>query len=714
MTIRSQALLVLITLVVGAAGQTPMQRLPRQAPPTTGAIGGIIHSERTDPDAQTDLGVGEAVVVLSRQNGGQRIEKLTTGDGVFLVKDVVPGTYNISVSKPGFLPLESTVVVTVGNMAIVNLTMKLVPPTEPLSIGNPVRNPELGARPTNPDVQPEQTTPYRKFPLTLSEEIMGAEPRPLDPLATDSQVFSSEPNRWSAGYPNYTRYGSMPRGDTQYVKGHWYDPYNRNKLKGDYPIIGNRTFFEITVISDTFADGRKIPLPSGFTTAQPGAYNFYGKFGQFAFSENLAFSFTLFHGDAAFRPIDWQIKFTPELNLNYLAVKEVGIVNANPANGTTRFDYHAGLQEGFVEVKLKDLSHEYDFVSVRLGIQKFNSDFRGFIFNDEEPGIRIFGNFGANRYQYNVAAFAMLEKDTNSGLNTFGYRHQNVFIANLYRQDFFFHGYTIQGSFHYNMDNGDDIHYNANDFLVRPSPIGNVTPHTLRAYYYGLTGDGHIGRINVEHAFYQVLGTDKDNELAGKRVGINAQMAALELSLDKDWIRYRVSGFYSSGSQNPQSGTAHGFDAIFDNPNFAGGIFSFWNREGIRLLGSGVGLTDSNSLIPSLRSSKIEGQAQFENPGLMLLNFGSDIDVSPKLRAFLNLNLIKFVHTESLEELLFQSPIHHGVGADSGLGVKYRPPLTDNIIITAGFNAFFPFQGFRDILESHTLFSVFTNVRFTF
>jgi hypothetical protein len=48
------------------------------------------------------------------------------------------------------------------------------------------------------------------------------------------------------------------------------------------------------------------------------------------------------------------------------------------------------------------------------------------------------------------------------------------------------------------------------------------------------------------------------------------------------------------------------------------------------------------------------------------------------------------------------------------VGVKYRPPLTDNIIITAGFNAFFPFQGFRDILESHTLFSLFTNVRFTF
>ena len=46
----------------------------------------------------------------------------------------------------------------------------------------------------------------------------------------------------------------------------------------------------------------------------------------------------------------------------------------------------------------------------------------------------------------------MLEKDTNSGLNTFAYRHQQVMIANLYRQDFIKPGYTIQASFHYDKD----------------------------------------------------------------------------------------------------------------------------------------------------------------------------------------------------------------------------------------------------------------------
>jgi hypothetical protein len=78
------------------------------------------------------------------------------------------------------------------------------------------------------------------------------------------------------------------------------------------------------------------------------------------------------------------------------------------------------------------------------------------------------------------------------------------------------------------------------------------------------------------------------------------------------------------------------------------------------------------------------------------------------------LNLIRFARTEPLELLLFQKPIRAGVGADSGLGVSYRPPLSENIVVTGGVNGFQPFQGFRDISTNRTLFSVFANVRFRF
>jgi len=394
-------------------------------------------------------------------------------------------------------------------------------------------------------------------------------------------------------------------------------------------------------------------------------------------------------------------------------VRENGIVNIDVRNGTTRLDTQVGLQEAFVEYKIKDLSNAYDFVSARAGIQTFNSDFKGFIFYDQEPGLRIFGNYRANRYQYNLAYFAMLEKDSNSGLNSMSYRGRQVMVANLYRQDFVKPGYTIQASFHYDKDDAT-FQFDTNNFLVRPAAIGLAKPHKIRSYYYGLAGDGHFGRINITHAFYQVLGSDSQNLIAGRKTDTNAQMAAAEISMEKDWLRFRGSFFFASGDDNPRDGTGRGFDSILDNSNFAGGFFSFWNREGIRLSGSGVGLVQGGSLLANLRSSKSQGQANFVNPGILVYNAGVDMEVTPKWKAVLNFNAIQFHHTEPLELLLFQSPIHRGVGADSGLGFVYRPAISDNMVITGGFNAFAPFAGFNDIYSTPILYSGFANVRFQF
>jgi len=228
--------------------------------------------------------------------------------------------------------------------------------------------------------------------------------------------------------------------------------------------------------------------------------------------------------------------------------------------------------------------------------------------------LRVFGDLKNDRLEYNAAYFDFLEKNTNSGLNTFSRRKQQVMLGNVYIQDFFFPGYTAEFLGAYNKDDGG-LHYDDNGFLVRPAPVGNVInqgvgaiPHSIQVGYFGWLGSGHIKRINITHAFYEAAGKDSFNPIAGRRVTVNAQMAAVELSLDRDWIRYRISSFYSSGDNNPRNGRANGFDAIVDLPSFAGGLFSFWNREGIRLLGSGVSLTTDGSLLPNMRSNKNEGQ----------------------------------------------------------------------------------------------------------
>jgi hypothetical protein len=56
------------------------------------------------------------------------------------------------------------------------------------------------------------------------------------------------------------------------------------------------------------------------------------------------------------------------------------------------------LEEAFAEVKLKDVSTYYDFISVRAGIQPFVSDFRGLVFSEQQLGARVFGN-AANRFE---------------------------------------------------------------------------------------------------------------------------------------------------------------------------------------------------------------------------------------------------------------------------------------------------------------------------
>ena len=507
------------------------------------------------------------------------------------------------------------------------------------------------------------------------------------------------PDRWRVTFPEYDRYGDRgARGrDIPFKKGRWWDPYNQSVIKGDYPIKGDKLFMILTAVSSTNIEQRRAPTPSDVSSVDPASAEFFGRPEQFAASEIVQFSFELFHGDTTFKPRDWAIKFSPTFSIpNYLDARENGVVNIDVRRGTNRTDWHASFEEAFGEVKLADLNANYDFISLRAGIQPFISDFRGFIFSDNNLGARVFGAFDNNRYQFNGAYFSMLEKDTNSGLNRFDTRHQNVYIANFFRQDFIRKGYTIQGSFHYN-DDRRTVEFDRNGFLVRPALVGDVRPHAVKVGYLGISGDGHLGRLNLSNAYYFAFGHDERNPIAGRRVEVRSNMAAVEASVDRDYLRFKSSFFWAQGDGNPTDERASGFDAIFDDPNFVGGQFSFWVRNGIRLTQTGVGLVQPNSLLPSLRSSKIQGQANFVNPGIFVYNAGLDVEVTQRAKAVININYLRFHRTEPLELLLFQNRIRHDIGWDYSLGVAYRPFLINNFTLTFGASTLQTGRGFRDI-----------------
>ena len=527
-------------------------------------------------------------------------------------------------------------------------------------------------------------------PMPEAPPSPGPTPAPAaSPSPAPVPDFAPMRNRWDIPYPE----------DPRFVKGRRADPYNQNVLKGDKPVIGDSVFLVLTGILETPLEQRRLPVASGVSTKDPGSLEFFGRGGQTFTSPRALVSAEIFKGQTAFRPKSFAIKATGAFDLNYLRVQENNNVNVDVREGTTRQRHDFSLEEGFAEAKIADLSSYFDFVSVRAGIQPFVSDFRGFVFADSNLGARLFGNAANNRWQYNAAYFDLLEKETNSELNTFDRREQKVFVANLFRQDFLTHGYQVSLSYHRSQDDAS-THYDANGFLVRPAKVGSFRPHAIRANYLGLAGDGHLGRLNVSHAYYYVFGTDGDQPLAGRPQDIRAHMAAAELSLDRNWLRIKASAFWASGDDDATDGQARGFDSIYDAPNFAGGPFSFWDRSAIALTQTGVLLKAPGSLLPDLRANKFEGQASFVNPGVLLVGLGLDAEITPKLKGVVNANYLRFDKTGALDLLLFQPGIRKTIGVDLGAGFLWRPLLSENVLIEAGFTGLLPGAGFDDIYTS--------------
>jgi len=537
-----------------------------------------------------------------------------------------------------------------------------------------------------PEAMPSPAPTVEASPVPVPSP--GAPPVPAVTAAEPD--FVPVRSRWDLPFPN----------DPRWPRGRLIDPYNQNVLKGDKPIAGETLFLVLTGSLESPFESRNLPAGSGVSAERAGSQEFFGQYGQFFTTPRATLSAELFKGQTAFRPKTFAIKATGVFDLNYLRASERNVVHIDPREGRSRRRQDAALEEAFAEVKLADLSPSFDVVSLRAGIQPFVSDFRGLVFADTNLGARVFGNASNNHWQYNLAGFDLLEKDTNSELNTFELRDQRVYVANVFHQDTFVHGYTLSLSYHRSEDRAsDEFHYDRNGFLVRPARIGTPRLHALTANYVGLAGDGHLGRLNVSHAAYYAFGTDEDHPLAGRQ-DIRAGFGALEASVDKDWTRFKATVVYASGDDAPTDGTARGFDSIYDSSNFAGGPFSFWVRSGIALTQTAVSLKSPGSLLPDLRSNKFEGQANFVNPGLLLGGLGLDADLTPKLRLVLNANYLRFDKTGSLDLLLFQPGIRKAIGVDLGGGVVWRPKLSENIVITTGLTGLLPGAAFEDLFTS--------------
>lgn len=578
---------------------------------------------------------------------------------------------------------------------------------------------EQDVPPVDPEIIDGRERPGYKAPLPdkVDQENQGAVRAPPPQAFPTDQI--PIPDRWrlieSLGL----------------VKEKLLDPYNQNTYKGDrpinrakvpwLPIKGDDWFFVANLISDSVYEPRTFPTPVGVqTTEDPDRTDVFGHDFSQVFSQTFIAGFALLKGSTTFKPPSIEYRLTLAYNVNYVDVPERRVLFVEPSRPSHRLDQFLGVQEAFVDYHFGQFDTErFDFISVRAGIQPFQSDFRGFLFNDQQLGVRLFGSRDNNRFQFNLGAFWRLEKDTNSGLNAIlrSPRDDLVFVANAYRQDFLIPALTSQITVVYNRNReADDVQIDTNGFPVRPALLGTLRGREYDVAYLGYNVDGRLGRVNLTGSFYWALGEDRNSFFTDRPADIDAQFAAVEASYDKDWMRFRLSGAYASGDSDPYDDKEGGFDAIFENPVFAGADTSYWIRQTIPFAGGGraIAVNGRNGILNSLRSSKEQGQSNFNNPGLMLLGAGADFDLTPELRVSANANHLWFENTSNLQALRNEGSIPKDIGFDLSASAIWRPKATQNIVVRLSAASLLAGDGFRDLFDNlggqKEYFSVLANL----
>lgn len=526
------------------------------------------------------------------------------------------------------------------------------------------------------------------------------------PRATDWPESIAVPDRWrivdSLGY-----------------KERWYDPYNRNLLKGDRQIFGDDWFFALTAVSDSLYEKREVVTPVGNqSSASAGDLGVYGVPKQQVFASNLLTEFVLYKGDTVFRPPDYEFRLIPVFHYSDARIQELQAVNVDPQRGKKRSYDQVALQGAFFDYHWRNVSDRYDFDSIRVGIQPYNHDFRGFLFIDAPFGVRLFGTRDNNKIQYNLAWFKRLEKDVISGLNDVaeGFRDENLLVANIYKQDFYKLGFTAAASLIYDQNReADKVVYDQTGVIARPASLGAERGREYDVLYLGHSGDGHFDRLNLSYSLYYALGNNKNSPFSDRESDISAWFFGGEASIDFDWQRIRFSLVHQSGDSNPYDDKDQGFDAIFENPLIAGADSSYWLRQAVPFIGGGkVVLSGRNALLNSLRSTKEIGQSNFVNPGLNLIGLGYDMDILPELRVSANVNQLWFDDTSVLEVARNQGSIANAIGSDVSVSVIYRPLMSQNIVLRATYAALLPGRGYKDLFPDEYLDSLFINVVFTY
>src|SRR5208337_2381378 len=191
-------------------------------------------------------------------------------EGIYRLNRLPIGDYQVTVTAEGCAVASASLKILPAMLQVLDFQLqssKLPAEMSPGPVGIP------GAAHTSPLPATDEAGSYGVTRMPQPEKPPDAGPVEVVPIESDN--FAIEPYRWTVEMPEWQRYAKT--GEFPYVTPHWYDPFNRNRIKGDTPIFGQRWFLNFTGTSLTQVDVRRLPTPSNVPAERPGSQNFFGR-----------------------------------------------------------------------------------------------------------------------------------------------------------------------------------------------------------------------------------------------------------------------------------------------------------------------------------------------------------------------------------------------------------------------------------------------------
>jgi hypothetical protein len=373
------------------------------------------------------------------------------------------------------------------------------------------------------------------------------------------------------------------------VRSRWWDPYGPHVLKGDRPLVGD-WFMSLDARSQTDVWMR---------SEEP-----------VRVVELATLDLTWMKSQARVRPPPVTFRVGGSFRASNVETGDLGITAW-------------GIQNASIDVMLARTSAQYDFLALRVGQQPMSSDPRGLLLRGAAPGARLYGTAWGNRLQFSLAWARLGGTSPFLGLTRPAQlvRPHDAFLATVYLRDLPVRGLEVALVALYDRSRGEQ-----------------ATPWDRISVGGGL--DGHIGRLGIGSLGMLMVRAEQGQQVL-------AGLGFVELGVDVDWARPRVSALWLSGDRDGDTSRGAFLPAL-EAPQISALQSSVWL----------AGLSGRpQQLVPVDASSGT-------SPGLWLAGLGTSLELHPTLTLTADVSALGF-------------PTSAFLGVDMSMGLRWRPWLNE-------------------------------------